>query len=169
MADPEDPDLPEVQGEDVVVHIVIVQLHPQLHVEVDVELPLNQLLQLHWRTLVVVTDEMLHWLSYNEEFWANIRLPVGRNYFSNCQVNNCFLTYNRKQFNYSQLDAIIWDNVFTKDVSKPEQRYPYTRYILANREGPARYGKLRFLNILFNWTMTYRLDSEVPFSESYIY
>lgn len=99
-------------------------------------------------------------------------LRLGREHFisAGCQYNNCYLSHNKKF-----LDKITdWDAVlfhapeYTKDGNSwhhpsPGARSSKQEYILVSIESSANYPVCDpKWEDYFNWTMTYMLDSEVP-------
>ncbi|KAK3872913.1 hypothetical protein Pcinc_022043 [Petrolisthes cinctipes] len=78
-----------------------------------------------------------------------------------CRVNTCFTTANRTRFPLHQLDAVIW-HVRSKDRSLPKERWPHTRYIFYTLESPPHVYLKDEYNGTFNWTFTYRRDSDFP-------
>lgn len=93
---------------------------------------------------------------------------TGSELFSNCEYSNCFATSDRTLLPEDQYDAIIFYAPKGSDAGKqqiPKKRSPHQRYIFADSETPVRfYGdKVQYvLNNFYNWTMTYRFDSDIP-------
>ncbi|XP_068213478.1 alpha-(1,3)-fucosyltransferase C-like [Palaemon carinicauda] len=79
-----------------------------------------------------------------------------------CRVSNCFATGDRNLFAPEELDALIW-HVRSDDSSLPSKRSPHTRYVFWNLESALNmFSDLRTFKNIFNWTFTYRLDSDFP-------
>lgn len=84
--------------------------------------------------------------------------------FSSCPVNNCTAT--RDQSLLKSADAVV---IYFFDLSKhnfPDYYHPRQRWVFHLNE-PASHTflkvkSLRGFNNFFNWTMTYRLDSDIP-------
>lgn len=65
-----------------------------------------------------------------------------------------------------QFDAVVFHHpaVFKKHSTLPERRSPRQRYVFLTRESPAHAPPPRsFEAHVFNWTMTYRSDSDFYF------
>ncbi|KAK8732030.1 hypothetical protein OTU49_007146 [Cherax quadricarinatus] len=79
-----------------------------------------------------------------------------------CRVNTCMTTGDRSKFPLMEIDAVIW-HFRAKDKSLPKLRSPHTRYVFWMMESASHlYGNIEPYNNVFNWTMTYRLDSDFP-------
>ncbi|XP_071535700.1 alpha-(1,3)-fucosyltransferase C-like isoform X2 [Panulirus ornatus] len=79
-----------------------------------------------------------------------------------CRVNTCMTTGSRTRFPAEEIDAIIW-HFRSKDKSLPDKRSPHTRYVFWMMESASHlFGNLQPYNYVFNWTFTYRLDSDFP-------
>ena len=85
----------------------------------------------------------------------------------NCPVKNCYITSNRSYFpHYHQFDSILFhvrdmsQNI--NDYPKQKMRKPNQIYVMFSMESPlnADFPYQKF-NSFFNWTMTYRKDSDV--------
>ena len=78
-----------------------------------------------------------------------------------CQVDNCFITTNRDSV--LQADAIVF-HIKGKLYSRPKVKPANQRWVFLMHEPPclSNYKFLKKWNGLFNWTMTYRMDSDVP-------
>jgi alpha-1,3-fucosyltransferase len=90
----------------------------------------------------------------------------------NCPVNRCEIVTNRAQRSIENYDAIIvvfHDELITPYELKmpefPNGRNPKQRLIFLTQEPPTslkRYYNTSQLTEFFNWTMTYRMDSDIP-------
>lgn len=99
-------------------------------------------------------------------------LKLGREHFvtAGCQYNNCYLSHNKTFLpNITEWDAILFhapEYTFSGNIWHhpfPEARSNKQEYILASVESSANYPICdQKWNSYFNWTMTYILDSEVP-------
>ncbi|XP_063585989.1 alpha-(1,3)-fucosyltransferase C-like [Penaeus indicus] len=79
-----------------------------------------------------------------------------------CRINTCTTTANRAKYPLTKLDAVIW-HFRSNDKSLPAERSPHTRYIFWMMESASYlFGDLNRYHNVFNWTFTYRLDSDIP-------
>ncbi|XP_047470536.1 alpha-(1,3)-fucosyltransferase C-like [Penaeus chinensis] len=95
---------------------------------------------------------------------------LGREPFvrAGCRVDGCFVTADRRRFSAGELDALVW-HFRSSDLSLPEVRSPHTRYVFRMQESPAYlYSSVQPYNGLFNWTFTYRLDSDFPSPHGFV-
>ncbi|XP_002168730.3 glycoprotein 3-alpha-L-fucosyltransferase A [Hydra vulgaris] len=78
-----------------------------------------------------------------------------------CRVQNCFITTNRDLT--LDADAVIF-HISGKLNSRPKLKPVNQRWVFLMHEAPClhNFKSLRQWNSLFNWTMTYRLDSDIP-------
>ncbi|XP_050692676.1 alpha-(1,3)-fucosyltransferase C-like isoform X2 [Eriocheir sinensis] len=86
-----------------------------------------------------------------------------------CRVNTCLTTGNRQRYPPDQLDALLW-HYRANDKSLPKKRSPHTRYIFWLMESASYlYGSVIPFNGVFNWTFTYRRDSDIynPYGRVY--
>lgn len=102
-------------------------------------------------------------------------LSTGQFTFVNysCDYNNCFITTNKTFFgeHFTNFDAILFNSkdltVWEPD-SFPKNRSANQKYIFVSKELPDAYPICDDrANSFFNWTWTYRLDSDIinPFFE----
>ena len=87
----------------------------------------------------------------------------------NCSVNNCWTTNNRNALDsIADFDAVIFHifamNHFYMEIPKQSERRPSQRYVMYQQETPIYDHDFAYSNVdgFFNWTMTYRLDSDIP-------
>lgn len=95
---------------------------------------------------------------------------LGREPFvrAGCRVDTCFVTADRSRFALGELDALVW-HFRSSDLSLPQVRSPHTRYVFRMQESPAYlYSPILPFNGLFNWTFTYRLDSDFPSPHGFV-
>ncbi|XP_066953051.1 uncharacterized protein [Macrobrachium rosenbergii] len=79
-----------------------------------------------------------------------------------CPVSSCFTTANRSLFSPEEVDAVIW-HTRSDDQSLPSKRSPHTRYVFWSWESADNmFDNLQQFKNVFNWTFTYRLDSDIP-------
>ena len=106
-------------------------------------------------------------------YWNDWKFGFGQKPFitNKCPVNNCYITNNRNMFGgVAQFDALIFHQfnqaLDMSDLPDPRKRRPEQRYVFATMESPTGGGDYMDyqdprLNRFFNWTMTYRLDSDI--------
>ncbi|XP_063383468.1 alpha-(1,3)-fucosyltransferase C-like isoform X1 [Cydia fagiglandana] len=85
-----------------------------------------------------------------------------------CKVNNCYVTANRSFFpNITQFDAVVYNSMEMKGIAfvpGPKIRSPHQKYIFTSMESSHYYPLCdKRYNNFFNWTWTYRLDSDEPY------
>jgi len=91
--------------------------------------------------------------------------------FQDCSVSNCRLTYNSNELNTA--DAVLFHLHRTPNrqfLPNPETPRPaHQRWVFLTDENPfhtftlgSRTTKMKDYNGVFNWSMTYRMDSDVP-------
>lgn len=79
-----------------------------------------------------------------------------------CPVNSCYATHNRSLFPPEDVDALIW-HLRANDKSLPRKRSPHTYYIFWMIESALyTFEDVNVFNGVFNWTFTYRMDSDFP-------
>lgn len=86
---------------------------------------------------------------------------------NNCSVINCYVTSNRNFFNgdVTQFNAIAFNGRNMRPEDLPKNRSPYQKYIFFNMESADNYPVCsKSFDGFFNWTSTYRLDSDVPYA-----
>lgn len=85
---------------------------------------------------------------------------------NNCSVINCYVTSNRHFFadGITKFNAIAFNGRTMSERNLPETRSPHQKYIFFNMESAdnSPVCNKRF-DDFFNWTATYRLDSDIPF------
>ncbi|XP_064093761.1 alpha-(1,3)-fucosyltransferase C-like [Macrobrachium nipponense] len=95
---------------------------------------------------------------------------LGREPFvrAGCLFNKCVTTSNHSRYPFSQLDALVW-HFRSEDKELPPERSQHTRYIFVMEESPVHlFGNLTPYDGVFNWTFTYRLDSDFPSPAGYV-
>lgn len=97
----------------------------------------------------------------------------GSKLFEGCPVDNCFATDDRRLVPVEDYAAILFyaPTKTTGDTRPPERRDPRQRYVYANSEAPVRFtpSQVSFLHDdFYNWTMTYRFDSDIPRRHGYL-
>ena len=102
-------------------------------------------------------------------FWRSkdYRFGVGQEPFKRygCPVSNCQIYSDKNALkSITEFDALIFHTAnHNSFVPFRDKRSPYQRFIMFELESP-RFWKYSFTkyNNFFNWTMTYRSDSDVP-------
>lgn len=91
-------------------------------------------------------------------------------YFDNCPEMReiCELTDNR--YLYDKADAIVFHPPDMKWTRIPPQRWPHQRYVFLLHESPSFHALINLDRVpdFFNWTMTYRLDSDIAYPYGYL-
>ncbi|KAK3602968.1 hypothetical protein CHS0354_016777 [Potamilus streckersoni] len=114
------------------------------------------------------TSNILKILWYNKPVWYGHNEEFCNKNMYRCFQSNCIVTYNRSLLKES--DAILFaGNIasFPRNVPlTPSERNPNQVWIFFDVEPAFRYFNLNFKRkewrSSFNWTMTYRLDSDIP-------
>nr|XP_045610430.1 alpha-(1,3)-fucosyltransferase C-like [Procambarus clarkii]XP_045610431.1 alpha-(1,3)-fucosyltransferase C-like [Procambarus clarkii] len=104
-------------------------------------------------------------LFWNEVFGNRyFYFGFGREAFlrAGCRVNTCTVTADRSRFPLRDLDAVLF-HFRSGDASFPTERSAHTRYVFWLLEPPPHFFRdpNPYKNV-FNWTITYRLDSDFP-------
>ncbi|KAK4878316.1 hypothetical protein RN001_010822 [Aquatica leii] len=107
---------------------------------------------------------ILFWTPFFEK--EDYFIGFGSEPFNKCDYKNCFFTNNRSFLSVDKFDAIMFNgNIYDKNRHKePSVRNQSQVYIYVNRKSPVYTpSNIKFFNSFYNWTMTYRHDSEVQF------
>lgn len=84
-----------------------------------------------------------------------------------CKINKCYVTANRLFFpSITQFDAIAFHGpeIKKKYVPSPSVRSPHQKYVFVSIESSHYYPICaERYNGFFNWTWTYKLDSDLPY------
>lgn len=93
--------------------------------------------------------------------WGYSRLPSVDFIAHGCEETNCIVTDNKALLR--EADAVIF-HAYDNMKNVPHFRLPHQRYIFMVHEPPCNIPqhKYDFLNSAFNWTQTYRWDSDIP-------
>ncbi|KAA0202854.1 hypothetical protein HAZT_HAZT008540 [Hyalella azteca] len=90
---------------------------------------------------------------------------VGREPFlrAGCPVNRCYVTTDRTEVPYQEVDALVWIPLSPdKSFPPPPYRSPHTRYVYFLWEPPCvEREDIERINGVFNYTMTFRRDSDI--------
>jgi alpha-1,3-fucosyltransferase len=95
---------------------------------------------------------------------VDFNLGLGEKIFENCTYNNCHATHFKEALPIEKFDAILFHAIEYNEAAfgKPEKRSPGQVYIFSNQESPVHTPSfIKHYNDFYNWTMTYRLDSDV--------
>ncbi|KAK4871924.1 hypothetical protein RN001_016048 [Aquatica leii] len=114
----------------------------------------------------VVGKEVVEYEESNNELSNTDEPHVGPKPFNKCKYKNCFLTNKRSFLSVDKFDAIIFHgNIYDKNVHKvPTVRSQSQVYIYVNGESPINTpSTIKQFNSFYNWTMTYRSDSNIQF------
>ncbi|RZC31869.1 Glyco transf 10 domain containing protein [Asbolus verrucosus] len=91
-------------------------------------------------------------------------LGVGSHNFENCTYKNCYTTYHKEFLPVDRFDAIIFHGIQYTEASfgKPAKRRPNQMYIFFCQESPVHTPDfIKNHKNFYNWTMTYRRDSDI--------
>lgn len=111
---------------------------------------------------------ILIWTNANQ--FPFTKFNLGSKYFSDigCQFTNCYLTNNTDYFDdVTKFDAILFNSIEVHDISNltlPAARAMYQTYIFVSPESPMNYPVSPNYNNFFNWTWTYKLNSDILFT-----
>uniref|UniRef100_A0A182KFG3 Fucosyltransferase n=1 Tax=Anopheles christyi TaxID=43041 RepID=A0A182KFG3_9DIPT len=111
---------------------------------------------------------LLYTSFFTEKWWGLLAETLGPDYFAlkHCPVTDCVLTSNRKHLSsVTEYDAVVFHVATGWDGPLPAVRSPHQMYVAALMESPAHTKhRLSLDGSYYNWTMTYRLDSDVLFN-----
>ena len=119
--------------------------------------------------LAQINKNLTKKILYYTPFDDHEDLPLGFGHYSfvekGCPVTNCFVTADSKLMSEHEYDAIIFfiEHMMGGLISPPNQnhRKPSQHYVMFLMEGPLNewFPFEKYKNF-FNWTMTYRRDSD---------
>lgn len=80
-----------------------------------------------------------------------------------CPETNCLITSEKSLLKtIDMFDALLFHVIESKGFELPQNRSPHQIYIAADLESPSIFQyRLEKYNNLFNWTMNYRMNSDV--------
>lgn len=110
---------------------------------------------------------ILEWTTREKEPYR--WMPLKRECFirRKCRYQNCYLTDDLSYFDeVTDFDVILFNLVSLwprKDMYLPEYRNDDQVYVFVSTESSANYPVGPDYNMFFNWTWTYKLNSDVPF------
>ncbi|XP_018332675.1 alpha-(1,3)-fucosyltransferase C-like [Agrilus planipennis] len=110
---------------------------------------------------------ILYWTPFFDR--KDFCIGFGSEPFKSCEYKNCFSTDNRFLIPEELFDAILFHATYSKlEHGTPRKRRKQQKYIFMNLESPLHTTDLKQYNSFYNWTMTYRSDSDVFRPYSYI-
>ncbi|XP_067130741.1 alpha-(1,3)-fucosyltransferase C-like [Centruroides vittatus] len=106
------------------------------------------------------TKFILLWTPFFGDWNWNF-LPIGKRAFMNCRIRDCYVTINSTLL--IQSDAVVFHARDISVYSLPKERNKDQKWIFYSLESPhySYFGGFHVLNGVFNWTMSYRLDSDI--------
>ena len=114
-------------------------------------------------------SEPLKYIWYYSKYWdaTDFDFGEGRIGFEkhDCPVRNCYATSNRNHLgSVGDFDAVLFHGPQThRPPDEAKWRKPHQRFVYFSMESPAMFGHAnKDLDDMFNWTMTHRLDSDLP-------
>lgn len=111
---------------------------------------------------------ILIWTNANQYPFTKFKMGTKYFYDNGCEFTNCYLTDNIEHFdNITQFDAILFNSIEVHDdpeLPLPAARATYQRYIFVSPESPVNYPINNNYNNFFNWTWTYKLNSDNLFT-----
>ncbi len=91
---------------------------------------------------------------------------LDQNSLRTCPYSECILSRDRSRLN--EADGVVFNmpSIFYENFPQDPHRRPEQRYIFLSPEPPVLFGEhhIEKFNGLFNWTMSYRLDSDILYS-----
>lgn len=111
---------------------------------------------------------LLIWETYNWGLTSYLDKEKGQQYFikKKCRFQNCFLTDNKTYFSdVREFDVILFNAMTFNDyrVTLPLERSIKQKYVFLSDEPPAIHPVPSHYNGIFNFTWTYKLDSDAMF------
>ncbi|XP_042217518.1 alpha-(1,3)-fucosyltransferase C-like [Homarus americanus] len=81
-----------------------------------------------------------------------------------CEVDTCMMTANRSFVPLQEFDALIFHFRAVERDKLPQRRSPHQRWVFWEVESASYiYQDPGYYNNMFNWTMTYRRNSDIPY------
>ncbi|KAF2880052.1 hypothetical protein ILUMI_26121 [Ignelater luminosus] len=118
------------------------------------------------------TKYVLYWSPFMNNRW-DYEWGFGYEAFEDCEYKDCFTTNSRTFMPLEKFDALIFHasySVVQSQYGVPHIRSPDQIYVYMNLESPRwTEWKLVSFKSFFNWTMTYRLDSDIISQYGYLY
>ncbi|XP_077284919.1 alpha-(1,3)-fucosyltransferase C-like [Arctopsyche grandis] len=118
-----------------------------------------------------VTKKILLWNPVFGHLDYNFGSGIEPFYNHGCKIKNCYITHSRKWLSFDQFDAVVFNGAEypAKTKNFPNVRTESQLYVYLSMESPANRKVTSSLNGIFNLTMTYRLDSDIPLVYFYVY
>nr|XP_012217622.1 PREDICTED: alpha-(1,3)-fucosyltransferase C-like [Linepithema humile]XP_012217623.1 PREDICTED: alpha-(1,3)-fucosyltransferase C-like [Linepithema humile]XP_012217624.1 PREDICTED: alpha-(1,3)-fucosyltransferase C-like [Linepithema humile]XP_012217625.1 PREDICTED: alpha-(1,3)-fucosyltransferase C-like [Linepithema humile] len=88
--------------------------------------------------------------------------------FRDCPINTCKIFNDRDYLNVEDYDAILFHGNELNKYDMPARRKPKQLYVYVNLESPANRQVPSDFEDYFNLTMTYRLDSDIPWTYAFV-
>lgn len=107
---------------------------------------------------------ILLWENRNMPPFTHIKSKRKSFTFMNCELQNCYVTDDKGFFNdITDYDAILFNSIDLKDgySALPELRSDNQLYFFVSTESAPMYPMYDYLNWYFNYTWTYRMDSDI--------
>ena len=92
---------------------------------------------------------------------------MGKAIFRLCPIKNCMILPMDVD-NFSYVDAYLFHAAQKENCSIPAQRHPWQKYILVAMEAEIRTIIPTFIKDIFNLTISYRLDADIPVPQGFI-
>lgn len=109
---------------------------------------------------------ILEWTTRYKEPFSYMQMKREAFTVRGCHYQNCYLTDNVAYFeNITDFDVILFNIVNMsprKEMELPEARNDDQIYVFVSTESASNYPVGPDFNMFFNWTMTYKLHSDVP-------
>lgn len=99
-------------------------------------------------------DELFRYLNYGQKTFEQRK----------CPIRNCYLTDNKTFLNLTEYDVIVFNgpDIFGNYNFYPQRRAPHQKYIFASRTSSEYCEAPNYKNGYFNWTWTYKINSDIP-------
>ncbi|KAL0893091.1 hypothetical protein ABMA27_014730 [Loxostege sticticalis] len=107
-------------------------------------------------------------LTWNHPWWPKDYI---KNPLNTCSVKNCVFTYDNNLINTSRVDAVVV-TTYRGEIPLVRRRNKSQRWVFFNTDSPidafinveskVKARAIRDMADVFNWSMTYRSDSDVP-------
>lgn len=109
---------------------------------------------------------ILMWTRANESPFTVMEMEHQSFIHRNCKYQNCFITDNKQFFgDLRDFDVVLFNSVtMAEGIKLPSNRTENQLYIYVSIESPMNFPIAPLYNGFFNWTWTYRLDSDINFA-----
>ncbi|KAK2701217.1 hypothetical protein QYM36_020115 [Artemia franciscana] len=85
-----------------------------------------------------------------------------------CEYTNCYITHNKSHKSSSEYDAIVFHAPLLYLWPAISNRAYHQRYVFFSKESPVNIRPYHHFGNFFNWTITYREDSDIYFPKGEI-